>query len=149
MSHSVPSDSSAIDATFLVGVDLVEFDRRELPIYASPQTRWMDACYDEAPSYGAPVDRVFGEPGDVHIDSVPGNDEQVASAIAADDPLVALGTLADGLAVAGADAAAPELATSFTIGPLRCLEKNQKLFTTCIRAFSRTPMRAVGVLRWW
>ena len=57
MSHSVPSDSSAIDATFLVGVDLVEFDRRELPIYASPQTRWMDACYDDAPSYGAPVDR--------------------------------------------------------------------------------------------
>jgi hypothetical protein len=82
MSHSVPSDSSAIDATFLVGVDLVEFDRRELPIYASPQSRWMDACYDEAPSYGAPVDRVFGEPGDVHIDSVPSNDEQVASAIA-------------------------------------------------------------------
>jgi hypothetical protein len=75
----------------------------------------MDACYDEAPSYGAPVDRVFGEPGDIHIDSVPGTDEQLAS-IAADDPLVALGTLADGLAVAGADAAAPELATSFDFG---------------------------------
>ena len=116
MSHSVPSDSSAIDATFLVGVDLVEFDRRELPIYASPQARWMDACYDEAPSYGAPVDRVFGEPGDVHIDSVPSNDEQVASAIAADDPLVSLATLADGLAVSGAESAAPELATSFDFG---------------------------------
>ena len=115
MSHSVPSDSSAIDATFLVGVDLVEFDRRELPIYASPQARWMDACYDE-PSYGAPVDRVFGEPGDVHIDSVPSNDEQVASAIAADDPLVSLATLADGLTVAGSEAAAPELATSFDFG---------------------------------
>ena len=115
MSHSVPSDSSAIDATFLVGVDLVEFDRRELPIYASPQQRWMDACYDEAPSYGAPVDRVFGEPGDVHIDGVPSNDEQVAS-IVTDDPLVALGTLADGLAVTGAEAVAPELATSFDFG---------------------------------
>jgi hypothetical protein len=115
MSHSVPSDSSAIDATFLVGVDLVEFDRRELPIYASPQTRWMDACYDEAPSYGAPVDRVFGEPGDVHIDSVPSNDEQAAS-IVTDDPLVALSTLADGLAVPGAEIAAPELATSFDFG---------------------------------
>jgi hypothetical protein len=115
MSHSVPSDSSAIDATFLVGVDLVEFDRRELPIYASQQTRWMDACYDEAPSYGAPVDRVFGEPGDVHIDSVSSNDEQFAS-IVADDPLVALGTLADGLAVTGAESAAPELATSFDFG---------------------------------
>jgi hypothetical protein len=109
MSHSVPSDSSAIDATFLVGVDLVEFDRRELPIYASPQTRWMDACYNDAPAYGAPVDRVFGEPGDVHIDSVPGNDEQFA-ALVTDDPL------ADGLAVAGAEPAAPELATSFDFG---------------------------------
>lgn len=115
MSHSVPSGSSAIDATFLVGVDLVEFDRRELPIYASPQTRWMDACYDDAPSYGTPVDRVFGEPGDVHIDGMPGNDEQLAS-IVADDPLVALGTLADGLAVTGAETAAPELATSFDFG---------------------------------
>src|SRR4029453_4329240 len=108
MSHSVPSDSSAIDATFLVGVDLVEFDRRELPIYASPQTRWMDACYDEAPSYGAPVDRVFGKPADVQIDSGPPNDDPLESGIVADDPLVALGTLADGLAVTGAEAAAPE-----------------------------------------
>ena len=100
MSHSVPSDSSAIDATFLVGVDLVEFDRRELPIYASPQTRWMDACYDDAPAYGAPVDRVFGEPGDVHIDSVPASaEDQQALAI-----------------VAGAEPAAPELATSFDFG---------------------------------
>lgn len=115
MSHSVPSDSSAIDATFLVGVDLVEFDRRELPIYASPQTRWMDSCYDDAPLYGAPVDRVFGEPGDVHVDGVPGNDEQFA-ALVGDDPLVSLATLADGLAVAGSDAIAPELATSFDFG---------------------------------
>jgi hypothetical protein len=115
MMPPVPSDSSAVDATFLVGVDLVEFDRRELPIYASPQTRWMDACYDEAPSYGAPVDRVFGEPGDVHIESMPGNDEQLASAVA-DDPLVSLATLADSLAVAGSEAAAPELATSFDFG---------------------------------
>jgi hypothetical protein len=117
MSHSVPSDSSAIDATFLVGVDLVEFDRRELPIYASPQTRWMDACYDEAPSYGAPVDRLFGEPGDVHIDAVPSNDEQfAASSIVTDDPLVSLAALADGLAVVGSEPAAPELATSFDFG---------------------------------
>jgi hypothetical protein len=115
MSHSVPSDSSAIDATFLVGVDLVEFDRRELPIYASPQSRWMDACHDEAPAYGAPVDRVFGEPGNVHIDGAPGSNEQLA-AMVADDPLVALATLADGLAVTGSEIAAPELATSFDFG---------------------------------
>jgi len=118
MSDSAPSDSSAIDATFLIGVDLVEFDRRDLPIYASPQPRWMDACYDEAPSYGAPVDRVFGEVGDVHIDSLPisGEDLQQALSIVAADPLVALATLADGLAVTGAEAAAPELATSFDFG---------------------------------
>jgi len=115
MSHSVPSDSSATDATFLIGIDLVEFDRRELPIYASPQSHWMDACHDEAPAYGAPVDRVFGEPGDVHIDGTPGNDEQLG-AISADDPLVALATLADGLAVTGSEVAAPELATSFDFG---------------------------------
>jgi hypothetical protein len=117
MSPSVPSDSSAIDATFLVGVDLVEFDRHDLPIYAAPLTRWMDACYDEAPIYGAPVDRVFGEPGDIHIDSVPpSGDDQLAAAIMADDPLVALSTLADGLIVAGAEPVAPELATSFDFG---------------------------------
>lgn len=115
MSHSVPSDSSTVEATFIVGVDLVEFDRRELPIYASRQTRWTDACYDEAPTYGAPVDRLFGEPGNVHIDSAPGNDERLAGIIA-DDPLVSLATLADGLAVSSVEAAAPELATSFDFG---------------------------------
>ena len=115
MSHSVPSDSSAVEATFLVGIDLVEFDRSDLPIYAAPQTRWMDACHDELPQYGAPVDRVFGEPGDVHIDSVPVADEQVASALVGEDPLVSLATLADGLAVVGAEPA-PELATSFDFG---------------------------------
>src|SRR5262245_51719670 len=98
MSHSVPSDGAAIDAAFLVGVDLVEFDHRELPIYASPQARWTDAGADEGPLYGAPVDRVFGEPGDVHLEGLPGNDAPLAPAIVADDPLVSLATLADGLA---------------------------------------------------
>ena len=117
MRPSVPSDSSASDADFLVAVDLVEFDRRELPISASPPARRMDAGHDEAPSYGAPLDRVFGEPGDVHIDGTPpGSDGQLASAIVADDPLVSLATLADGLAVTGSDAATPELATSFDFG---------------------------------
>jgi hypothetical protein len=117
MSHSVPSDSSAIDATFLVGIDLVEFDRHDLPIYATPQARWMDACYDETPAYGAPVDRVFGEPGDIHIDSVPVvADEQISAAILGNDPLVELSTLADGLSVGIGETAAPELATSFDFG---------------------------------
>ena len=115
MSHSDPSDSSAIDSAFLVGVDLVEFDRRDLPIYASPQSPWMDAGHDEAPAYGAPVDYMFGAPDGLHIETAPGNDDQLG-AIAADDPLVALATLADGLAATGSEVAAPELATSFDFG---------------------------------
>ena len=67
MSHSVPSESSATDTTFLVGTDLVQFDRHELPIYQTPESKWAEACFDEAP-YGAPLDRLFGEPGDLHID---------------------------------------------------------------------------------
>jgi hypothetical protein len=87
MSHSVPSDSSAIDATFLVGIDLVEFDRRELPIYASPQTRWMDACYEDAPSYGAPVDRVFGNPALLMSGPTPRSGRlPAATAMPAEDP---------------------------------------------------------------
>ena len=118
MSHSVPSEGSAIDPTFLVGAELVEFDHRELPIYLTPQARWMDACYDEAP-YGAPLDRVFGEPGDVHIDGIVlGADElQAGASIVGDDPLVSLAALADGLILAPTEAAiAPELATQFDFG---------------------------------
>jgi len=118
MSHSVPSESSANDAAFLVGAELVEFDRRELPIYLAPQTRWMEACFDEA-SYGAPLDRVFGEPGDIHIDGIAlaGEEQQVALAlVAADDPLVSL-ALSDALMLAGSEtSAAPELASVFDFG---------------------------------
>jgi hypothetical protein len=98
MSHSVPSESSAIDATFLVGIDLVEFDRRDLPIYLKPQTAWADACFDDAP-YGAPLDRIFGEPGDIHVDSAAVADDplQAGAAMAGDDPLVLMSGLADGL----------------------------------------------------
>jgi hypothetical protein len=118
MSHSVPSDSSAIDATFLVGTDLVEFDRRELPIYAAPQAQLMDAAHDAPSAYGAPLDRLFGEPGDVHVDaSVLGHGEppiDAATAVVTDDPLIALASLADGLAIGDAHGAiAPELATHF------------------------------------
>ena len=64
MNPSAPSDSS--DPTFVVGTDLVQFDRPELPIYQTAEAApWT--CFDEAP-YGAPLDRLFGEPGNVHID---------------------------------------------------------------------------------
>ena len=66
MSHSEPSDSSA-DAIFVVGTDLVEFDRSDLPIYATPASRWAEAGAEPV-SYGAPLDRLFGEPGAVFVD---------------------------------------------------------------------------------
>ena len=115
MSHSVPSDSSA-DSTFLVGTDLVEFVRHDFPIYAAPQADLMDAPHDAPPSYGAPLDRLFGEAGDVHVDaSLPTGADSTTDAlsIVADDPLVALASLTDSLVVSAmqAHAAAPELAT--------------------------------------
>lgn len=118
MSHSVPSESSAIDATFIVGAELVEFDRRELPIYQLPQTRWAEACVDEA-SYGASLDRVFGEPGDIHVDGIAigAEDPQAITAVVADDALVSLAALSDGLILPGTEpSAAPELATVFDFG---------------------------------
>jgi hypothetical protein len=115
MSHSVPSESSATDTTFIVGADLVQFDRRELPIYQTPESKWAEACFDEAP-YGAPLDRVFGEPGDLHIDGVPREEQQAAlTALPSDDPLVVLAALSDGLALPASEPAA-EIATAFDFG---------------------------------
>jgi hypothetical protein len=115
MSHSVPSESSATDTTFIVGADLVQFDRHELPIYQTPDSKWAEACFDEAP-YGAPLDRVFGEPGDLHIDGVPREEQQAAlTALSGDDPLVVLGALSDGLILPASEPAA-EIATGFDFG---------------------------------
>jgi hypothetical protein len=115
MSHSVPSESSATDTTFIVGADLVQFDRHELPIYQTPESKWAEACFDEAP-YGAPLDRVFGEPGDLHIDGVPREEQQAAlTALSGDDPLVVLGALSDGLILPATEPAA-ETATAFDFG---------------------------------
>lgn len=106
MSPSVPSDSSTIDTTFLVGPDLVEFDRHDLPIYATPESRWADAGLD-APSYGASLDRLFGEPGAVFMSGPIGATERAAAlaatAMPAEDPLVALGGLSDGLILPAAE----------------------------------------------
>src|SRR5207302_6138164 len=54
------------DTAFLVGADLVEFDRHDLPIYATPESQWTDASRDLG-SYGAPLDRLFGEPGEIFL----------------------------------------------------------------------------------
>jgi len=130
MSPSVPSDSSTIDTTFLVGPDLVEFDRHDLPIYATLESRWADAGLD-SPSYGASLDRLFGEPGILFMSGPIGAAEHAAALAAtvlpAEDPLVALGGLSDGLilpAVETGDALAlpsgaqraPEIGTIFDVG---------------------------------
>ncbi len=103
MSHSVPSDSSTADSSFLVGADLVQFDRHDLPIYLTPETRveglWADAGHD-ATTYGLPVDRLFGEPGEVFVSMVLGADEAAAvtsSTSIVDDPVVTLGNLVEAL----------------------------------------------------
>ncbi len=109
MSPSVPSDSSTIDTTFLVGPDLVEFDRHDLPIYATLESRWADAGLDAA-SYGASLDRLFGEPSAVFVSGMIGGAERLAALAAtpmlAEDPLVVLGGLSDGLILPGAEPSA-------------------------------------------
>jgi hypothetical protein len=128
MSPSVPSDSSTIDTTFLVGQDLVEFVRPNLPIYASLESCWDDAGID-APSEGAPLDRLFGEPGEVFVSGMIGAGERAAVLAATtslgEDPLVVLASLSDGLILPATENAfampsgahhAPEIATIFDVG---------------------------------
>ena len=99
MSPSAPSESSVLDAPFIVGADLVTFDRRDLPIYQAPEhalaSRWAEACIDDA-SYGAPLDRLFGEAAPVFIDGV-AEAGQLLSPLGP-DALVVLGELTDHLA---------------------------------------------------
>jgi hypothetical protein len=125
MSTSLPCDGSTVETTFVVGPDLVEFDRPDLPIYAPLDSaplasRWADAGLDTCP-YGAPLDRLFGEPGSVFIGAATGLPQApadvLAAAFAAEDPLVALGTLSDGLVLptleTSGDHPAPDGATIF------------------------------------
>lgn len=134
MSPSVPSDSSTIDTAFLVGPELVEFDRHDLPIYATADTsagsRWADAGLD-TPSYGTSLDRLFGEPGAIFMSGPIGAAEHAAAlaatALPHEDPLVVLGGLSDGLILPASETSdalalpsgaqqAPEIATIFDIG---------------------------------
>lgn len=81
------------DPTFVVGADLVEFDR-DLPIYQTAQAHWD--CVDQA-QYGAPLDCLFGEADALHIDGT--IHEPMDIAAVGQDPLVALAALSDGLAL--------------------------------------------------
>ncbi len=103
MSHSDPSDSSA-DALFVVGADLVEFDRHDLPIYATPVSRWGEAGLEEI-SYGAPRDRLYGEEGEVFVDSLPGAAAEAFPPLG-EDALVVLSDLSDGVMLPATDESA-------------------------------------------
>jgi hypothetical protein len=90
------------DAGFVVGADLVAFDRSNLPIYAAaPASLWGDAGH-EIDRHGASLDRLFGEPGDVHLAcTIAGDLQHPASETFVpppiDDPLVLVAGLNDGL----------------------------------------------------
>jgi hypothetical protein len=119
MSASLACDGSTIETTFVVGPDLVEFDRHDLPIYTTLESRWADAGLDVC-TYGAPLDRLFGEPGDVFVSAMIGVDHPPSTAWVGEDPLVALGSLSDGLVLptleTPGDHPAPEGATIFDAG---------------------------------
>jgi hypothetical protein len=100
MSHSEPSDSSA-DGFFVVGTDLVAFDRHDLPIYLTPASHWAEAGLEEI-SYGAPLDRLFGEPGEVFVDGVPGAAADALPPMG-EDVLVVLSDLSDSVMLPATD----------------------------------------------
>jgi hypothetical protein len=80
-----------------MGAELVAFDRRDLPIYAAPTSDlWAAAGHDPAP-YGASLDRVYGDTGDVFIASMPLVEEPREIAALSDDRLVVLPGLGEGL----------------------------------------------------
>ena len=121
MSHSAPSDSSTIDATFIVGTDLVEFARHDLPIYLTSDSRagarWAEACVEEM-AYGAPLDRLFGEADAVFVDGIAGTHEAHAVPSVAEDSLVMLNELSEGLILPATDEPATmrELAAIYDFG---------------------------------
>jgi hypothetical protein len=81
------------DQPFLIGADLVEFDRRDRPIY---QTEPADLAGENPVSWGAPLDRLFGDGETLHIDDTPSATTTDVTGFAA-DPLVELATLTDSL----------------------------------------------------
>jgi hypothetical protein len=104
MSHSAPSDSSTIDATFIVGTDLVEFARLDLPIYLTSDSRagarWAEACVEEM------------------ADGIAGTHDAHAVPSVAEDSLVMLNELSEGLILPATDEPATmrELAAIYDFG---------------------------------
>lgn len=103
MSHSVPPDSSTIEPDFMVGPDLVTFDRRDLPIYATRASLWADAGRDTFAA-SSPLDLLFGDVEPVFVSAAAFvGDQSVATPVIADDLLVELAGLADGMILPAAD----------------------------------------------
>ena len=81
----------------IVGRDLVEFDRRDVPIYQERPSLWGEAGVDTV-SYGAPLDRLYGASGESHVAAHAPLQDVTLPVI--EDPVVELGTLSDTLALA-------------------------------------------------
>ena len=82
MSHSVPSESSSA---------LVFFTQ------SRPDSLWADAGTDPT-AFGTSLDRLFGEPGDIHVITVADSAHaEVTTPAIVDDPLVLMTGLSDGL----------------------------------------------------
>ncbi|MBM3643101.1 MAG: hypothetical protein FJX02_01975 [Alphaproteobacteria bacterium] len=117
MSEPAPSDSAASPAPdpvaaelpLLLGGELVEISRGDGPIYLPPELRWGGAGYDEQ-AYGLPLDRVFGEAGEVYVTGMldPQEAQNLAGAGQVEvDPVVTIAGLAEGGVMLALDALAP------------------------------------------
>ena len=91
---------------------LVRFEHTPVPV--SP---WAEAGHDAA-AFGAALDRVFGDASEVHVlEHFTATDQPI---LIADDPLVLLANLMDGLGLPMADvphAPMPELAAVYDFAP--------------------------------
>ena len=83
MSHSVPPDSSLLGRLFPISSELVRFARPDAAIHAAPQL-WAQASND-APLYGLPVDRLYSEEAELHVEMTPLSEEPREIAAAMDD----------------------------------------------------------------
>jgi hypothetical protein len=86
MSHSVPSESSTAASEAFVHFTQLR-----------PDSAWADAGRDSF-AFGISLDRLFGEPGDIHVASLADPTQSDATTPALiDDPLVLMTGLNDGL----------------------------------------------------
>jgi hypothetical protein len=80
----------------IAGRPLVEFDRRDVPLYQERPSLWAEAGADPVLN-GAPLDRLFGASGDTHVAAHALPQEIAIPPV--EDPFVELGTLTDAFAL--------------------------------------------------